>query len=377
MHGLTSQHLVRKGNETAPPRAALPALLAAPEPHDETILRGLASLSRADIQVFLESVAFHGLEGLAHRAIGRLSPSSIDPWIRSSLRRKAARNTAAALSQTLFLAEILDALDRSATPVAVLRGLRACEAIYGDLSLRPFTSHTLLVLQEDREVARKVLLRLGYTEAGHEIFRRGGVTVKLRRDPFGVFPLHMESLFARATPGLVAGAPSLLFQPEDELHLLACQAVRHAFDRLIRLADVAHFVSRRRPDLDWDLLFHRARTCGTTRVLGWALRAMALVGVSVRAVDLPAPEPGGRVEDFLMRRVVEGRPLRYTGAALLWIASRTLGAPLLLLREFFKPSSLWPGIDRRGTQVSPRRIDFWSAARKRRGAGRQGGRHAG
>ena len=386
MHGLTSRHVVPIGDDGAPARDALLALLAAPEPQDEALSRGLSALSRTDIPVFLEGVAFHRLEGLAHRAIGRLTPSSVDPWVRSTLRRQAGRRAAAALSQTLILAEILVALDRAATPVAVLRGLRACEAIYGDVALRAFSAHTLLVLREDRDAARKVLLRLGYDEAGIGVFRRGGAVVRLqtnpldgrsRSAPWSVFPLHVESLFARGTPGLVAGAPSLLLQPEDELHLLALHAVCRSFDRLIRIADVAHFVSRGRSDLDWDLLFHRARTSGTARVLGWALCAMARVGVTVRAVDLPPPETGGRLETFLMRRVLEGRPIPGTGAVLLWIASGTLGAPLLVLREMLGRARALPLPRRRVEPRPPRHVDFWAAARKRSGSVLHGDRHAG
>ena len=114
-----------------------------------------------------------------------------------------------------------------------------------------------------------------------------------------------------------------------------------SFDRLVRLADVAHFVYQRRGDLDWDLLCRRARSCGAARILGWTLQATALLGVGVRAFDVPAPQDDGPLERFLMRRVLELRPLPYTGEALM-----TLAAPTLRLRVRFLLDALWPSAER-------------------------------
>jgi putative nucleotidyltransferase-like protein len=365
MSSLTSRDRVRIGDGMIPPRAGLPGMLAAPVPHDDALQRALSALPAGGIPRLLDAIAYHRLDGLAHRAIARLPQDSIDPWLRSSLRRRSQRFAAATLSQALALAEVLESLGRSSIPVAVMRGVRSVEAIYGDRSLRPFEDHDLLVLPEDRGTARAALLRLGYEEQAWGLFRRGGVMVDLHVDPLGahrrpsrqaVFPVHLRSLFSRATPGLVAGAPSLLFEPEDELLLLAIHLVKHSFDRLVRLADVAHFVHQRRGDLDWDLLFRRARSYGANRILGWTLQAVALVGVAVRAVDVPPLEDDGPVERFLMRRVLDSRPVPYTGEALM-----TLAAPTLRLRLRFLIDALWPAAERpagtwRATATLPRRV---------------------
>jgi hypothetical protein len=365
MPGETSRDRVRVGDGTVSPSAGLPGLLAAPVPHDDALLQALASLSPAAPAALLDRIAFHRIDGLAHRAVSRLPKDSVDRWLRSSLKRRSQRFAAAALSQALALAEILEAFDSASINVIVMRGLRTLEAIYGDAALRPFEDHDLLVLPEDREAARMTLLRLGYEEQAWGLFRRGGVIVDLHVDPLGahrrpsrqaVFPVQVRHLFARATPGMVAGAPSLLLEPEDDLLLLAIHLVKHSFDRLVRVADVAHFVHRKRADLDWDLLFRRADACGAVRILGWALRAAALLGVTVRAVDLPAVEDDGPVERILMSRVLDLRPLPYTGEALMALTARTLGARLLFLLD-----ALWPAGERpegawRRTTALPRRV---------------------
>jgi len=357
--------MVRVGDGTVSPAAGLPGLLAAPVPQDDLLLEALATQPPEAVAGLLDRIAFHRIDGLAQRAVSRLPHDALDPWLRSSLRRRSQRFAAAALSQALALAEILEALDRASIAVVVMRGLRTLEAVYGDAALRPFEDHDLLVLPRDRDAARVALLRLGYEEQAWGLFRRGGVIVDLHIDPLGahrrpsrqaLFPMDVQSLLDRAAPGLVAGALSFLLEPEDDLLLLAVHLVKHSFDRLVRVADVAHFVYQKRAALDWERLFHRARECGAVRILGWAMQAASLLGVTMRAVDLPAVEDDGPLERLLMSRVVDLRPLPYTGELLMALAAPTLGAGLLFLLD-----ALWPAGERpegawRKTAALPRRV---------------------
>ena len=365
MLGVTSREMVRVGDGMVPQAAGLPGLLAAPVPQDEALQVALASLSPAALRSLLDRIAFHRIDGLAQRAVSRLPRESLDPWLRLALKRRAQRFAAATLSQALALAEILEALKRVSIPVVVMRGLRTLEAVYGDPGLRPFEDHDLLVLPEDRDAVRAALVRQGYEEKAWGLFRRGGVLVDLHIDPLGahrrpsreaLFPVHVRSLFARATPGMVAGAPSLLLEPEDDLLLLAVHLVKHSFDRLVRIADVAHFVYQTRGVLDWGRLFRRAEDCGAVRVVGWALQAAALLGVSVRAVDLPAVEDDGRLERYLMSRVLDLRPLPYTGEALMALAAPTLRTRLLFILDAFWPAGEQPEGAWRRTGALPRRV---------------------
>jgi hypothetical protein len=365
MFGVTSREIARVDDGEVSPSAGLIGLLAAPVPQDQPLATRLASLSPADLPRLLDRIAFHRIDGLAHRALSRLPQESLDPWLRASLKRRAQRFAAATLSQALALAEILEGLARAAIPVVVMRGVRTVEAIYGDASLRPFEDHDLLVLPEDRDAARSVLLHRGYEEQAWGLFRRGGVIVDLHVDPLGarrrpsrqtLLPVQVRSLFARASAGLVAGAPSLLPALEDDLLLLAIHLVKHSFDRLVRVADLAHFVHRRRASLDWVLLCRRAEACGAERILGWALEAAALLGVGLRAVDLPAAFNRGPLERLLMSRVYDVRPLPYTGEALMMMAAPTLRARLLFLLDAFWPAGERPPRAWRATTALPRRV---------------------
>jgi len=363
--GAASPRSVRVVEGTVSPAAGIAGLLASPVPDDAALAASLRTLDSRGVAALLERISYHRLDGLAHRAVSRLPQDTIDPWLRSSLKRRAQRLAAATLSQALALAEILEALERSGVPVVVMRGLRAVEWIYGEPSVRPFEDHDLLVLPADRPAAGSALKRSGFDEPAEGLFRRGGVFVDLHIDPLGarrrpsrnlIFPVPVRDLFERATPGLVAGAPALLLEPEDDLLLLAIHLVKHSFDRLVRTADVAHFLSRYRGALDWVLLTQRARAWGAHRVVAWALQAASVLGVCTRGIDLSPSDAPGRLERYLLSRVLELRPLPYTGELLMALAAPTLRSRTMFLLDAFWPESERPRGALRRTSALPRRV---------------------
>ena len=350
MLGATSPRTARVVEGTVSPAAGIPGLFASPVPHDQALRTALQGLPGGAMPALLDRLSFHRLDGLAHRAVSRLPQDAIDPWLRSALRRRAQRLAAATLSQALALAEVLETLERRGIAVAVMRGLRSVESIYGDPALRPFEDHDLLVLPADRDAAGSALKRSGFDRAAGGLFRRGGVLVDLHTDPLGarrrparhlLFRVSVPDLFERATRGLVAGAPSLLLEPEDELLLLAIHLVKHSFDRLVRIADLAHFLFHRRGDLDWTLLARRAQAWGSARVIGWALEAAAMLGVSVRPFGLSTDRGESALERYLIGRVLALRPLPGTGEFLM-----ALTAPTLRTRLLFLLDALWPESER-------------------------------
>ncbi len=346
MRPATSLRATPSGPWSAEPGAGVLGLLAAPAAHDGRLRKALSALPAAAVPALLESIAYHRIDGLAHHAVSRLSPDAVDPWLRSSLKRRHQRFAAATLAQGLALADVLEALDRAGVPVIVMRGLRSAESIYGDAGSRPFEDHDLLVPPADVAGAREALGRLGFAREARGLFRRGGVIVDLHVDPLGaerrpsrarIFPLPVRPLFERAVPGRVAGAPALLLSPEDDLLLLAIHLVKHSFDRLIRVADLAHLLQRQRQAIGWEALAERAGGARCTRLVAWALEAAALLGAPVPASC--APEPGaGVLETALMRRVLRLRPLPFTGEILMALAAPSLADGVRFLWDALLPA---------------------------------------
>ena len=365
---------------TVSPATGVLGLLASPIPQDDPLRAALRTLTPAGLAALLDRIAFHRIDGLAHRAIGRLPQGEIDPWLRSALKRRSQRFAAATISQALALAEVLEALNRDGIPVVVMRGVETVETVYGDPSLRPFEDHDLLVLPEDERGARVALAGLSFVEQSRTLFRRGGVLLDLHTDPLGAcrrptrheaFSVETPDLVARAARGQVAGAPALILQPEDTLLLLAIHLVKHSFDRLIRIADLSHFVFRKRGVLDWGLLERRAGLCGASRLLGWGLQAAGILGVGVRAIDRPVAEDDGMVERHLMARALALRPLPYCGEILMMLAARGFGRRVRFLLD-----ALWPAGEAKPhgwkrAQALPRRVFDIAVGGSRQAAARR------
>ena len=236
-------------------------------------------------------------------------------------------------SRGVALAEILERLHARGVPTAVLGGLRSVESIYGDAGSRPVDEHDLLVRSADRTIAEGALASAGFEATASGRFDRGGMVVRLRTDPLqppagrgagaAVFHLSTDRLLRRANPGRVAGAPALIPEPEDEMLILAADAVRHAFERLIRTADLAHMIAAHGTALRWDRLRERAAASRSLRVLGLALRSAEALGVAADR-DAPRGSATGRLERFLLGRSQEIRPVPYGGAILMALSAPRL-----------------------------------------------------
>ena len=331
---------------TAEPAADPLALLAAPGPARSDLPASLAALRPEEVRAFLQRLNHHRVDGLAWRRIATLPSDVADPWLRAALRRRHQQRAAATLVQGLALAEVLEALARSGVAAAVMRGLRTVEWIYKDAGARPFEDHDLLIAPHDAAAAAGLLVRLGYGEVSAGLFRRASVSIDLHTDPLGarrrptrarLFPLDTVALLSAAREGRVAGAPALLLAGEDDVVLLALHVVKHSFDRLIRLADLAHLVAAHGGAIDWSGVRERAERARALRLVALAFGAAECLGVRAPAALRPE-EPAGGLTALLLRRVRALRPLPYAGEVLM-----ALEAPGLKERVRFLWDALLPG----------------------------------
>jgi Uncharacterised nucleotidyltransferase len=336
----------RREHPYGPGLTGLLALLASPGPRPGTIMEALAALTPDRVGDLLAAISYHRIDGLAHRTLASLPGEVGVSWIRSTLRRRHQRIAAATLAQGLALGEMLEALHALRIPAAILRGLRSVEGIYGDPGVRPFEDHDLLVLPSDLPRARQACAHLGYAEIGPRLFRRGGTIVDLHDEPLGarrrptrarLLSLTAEMVFSRSSRGAVAGAPALILESGDELLLLAIHVVKHSFDRLIRLADLAHLLASREARVDWGSLRARAEASRALPALALALEAASLLG-SVIPEGLRRARPRGFIESVLMRRVLELRPVPYSGDLLLALTAPSLAEGAGFLIDALLPS---------------------------------------
>ena len=346
--------------------ALLPAdpvlLLASPRPPGPALRDALREPDGKPDTRLLDRLIYHRVDGLAWRAIASLPKDGIDPWLRATLRRRHEQRAAATLAQGLVLCEVLERLDRTGIPVAVMRGLRAIEWIYKDAGARPFEDHDLLIRPQDDAGARSVLTDQGFAEASPGLFRRATVSIDLHTDPLGarrrpsrarLFPIDVETLFRDAEPGWVAGGPALLLTPEDDVLLMTLHVVKHSFDRLIRTADLAHLLAERATALCWEAVREKAERARALRIVGLALLASEPLGV-VAPSAVRTEEPATWLETLLLRKAEELRPLPYGGDLLMALSSRSLRDRLRFLIDAVLPGGEAPPPGRAAADL-PRR----------------------
>lgn len=170
-------------------------------------------------------------------------------------------------------------------PVMVLKGACLAREVYPSPALRPFSDLDVLVRPADLVEAVRQLERLGYHPLGNLPDQPDTDPVGLNSVLFqaaehepafhvhwhlfnSILPkyarasLDLESLWAVARP-CAEGGSSLA--PEHLLIHLAEHALRHSYDRLILLRDLAEVIVWAGPALDWERVMADSRAFGLTR----------------------------------------------------------------------------------------------------------------
>lgn len=191
-----------------------------------------------------------------------------------AIRRDAAIST---LVWTHTLKATLSGFRLADLPVISLKGPCYAARLYGDAALRTCFDLDLLVRPSDLARAQDVMsgigfVRQGYADDYHQRWLRNATIVELHHNLENphAFRIDMDALWARSRVSQFDGEPIQLLGPSDELLYLCLHALRHRFERLRLILDLA--LAFRRVPLPsgclrgWDdLVFDN------TVVLGWLI----------------------------------------------------------------------------------------------------------
>ena len=285
-----------------------------------------------DWDLLLEMTERHSLVPFLYRAIGR------EPEFPAAFRQRLEARYQESLRRNLFLtAELLRLLDTfAAAGISVLpyKGPVLAQALYGDLGLRTFSDLDLLVRAADVPRAAHLLEDAGYRPdppigstvrpaqlrvASEQMFRRaaGAALVELQwqiAPSYFSVDFHIEWFWTTAVPVILEARNVLSLAPEPLLLALAVHGAKHQWERLVWVADVAHFV-RRYPQFDWDSALSSARKLRIERLV---LLAVALAE-NLFAIELPV---------HLRTRVAADRVVpELCAAAERFLASQVRGVP--------------------------------------------------
>lgn len=220
--------------------------------------------------------------------------SAVPDDVLSQLRATVRQSSMRGVHLVGDLRVVVDALDDAGIPALPFKGPALSQSAYGDPALRPFRDIDLLLPRGELSRAVDRLQSEGYdwldgvprlddaavlggpyTPPLASEFRlhEGSTTVELRwqvGEPSRPLDLTFEELWARRGSIQLAGRETPSLSVEDRLLVLAHHGVKHRWDRLKWVCDVAASV-RPAGAIDWPVLLERARKARARRKLSVSL----------------------------------------------------------------------------------------------------------
>jgi len=178
--------------------------------------------------------------------------------------------------------QILPAVARSGCQVITLRGRSLAETLYADPVTRPQSDIDLLMRPNETIAVKQALWDLGFrpSAAYPNIFVRGDLMLDTHTEPLGIERIHAwehltslraEDFFQHSESGELSGKPALLVEPRVLLPYLCFHALKHSFERLIWLVDIALLARRVEASDGWGEVLAGIREYGLERPCYYAL----------------------------------------------------------------------------------------------------------
>src|SRR5687768_2872892 len=270
---------------------------------DENFFPDLSNINWAR---FAKLLTHNRMATLAAPIIER-SHVEIPPAAQKLINEQAEKYKRSASKLGAALVTYLNAAETRAIPNIVLKGLWLCEKIYHNSAMRPGGDIDILVPKEKVGVCMALLKEQGIGEFWPNLLKDEYFTkhhLHQQRStpdlsiwfeihwafdhPYTLLTVNYDSIFERAQPAQLLGAPIREMSLPDLLLSLAIHLVKHAVylpsliekDDLPRIIladgmlmyylDVAEVI--RQKEIDWDLTVRLARDWGAVDILGSVLR---------------------------------------------------------------------------------------------------------
>jgi hypothetical protein len=188
------------------------------------------------------------------------------------------------------LCDVLTEFARQGVAALPYKGPVLGQTLYGDIALRQFNDLDILIKPDEVPQAALLLERRGYRnkyqlqpwQAQHLIkndceynFFHAGQQVHLDlhwnfTPRYFTLRFDLDGIRQRARPVTLNGLAVNSLTPEDMLLVLAVNAAKDYWTKLLPLCDIAETV-RQTPQLDWPQLWQRATATGAQRMLAISL----------------------------------------------------------------------------------------------------------
>lgn len=211
---------------------------------------------------------------------------------------------------------VLLTLNQAKIPVICMRGVAVAELLYGDqAALRPISDMDILLDERQMLDAKQALWDIGFRPDSKysNIYFRGDIPIDLHHEPLGIeriqmwkylTPLRIDDFMKYAREGELVGETTLLLSPRVNLPYLCFHALKHSFERLVWLKDIALLAEHVSEHQDWDEVLQGIREYKLERPCFYALSYVKKhLKASVPEAVLAKIEPNmGFVERSLYRR---------------------------------------------------------------------------
>jgi len=212
-------------------------------------------------------------------------------YIGQPLRAQTAH--ALMLKQANFT--LLKQMQESGIACITLRGQSLAETLYDPPASRPQTDIDLLVHEGGVVAAKQVAVKAGFKPVGNHplLFLREDALLDLHADPLdmerihawaNLTPMRTQDFFSHAEQDELAGVPALLVHPRVNLPYLCFHAMKHSFERLIWLWDIALLARKVQEQRQWDAVLEGIREYRLERPCFYAL------SYARAHLDAPVPE---------------------------------------------------------------------------------------
>ncbi len=186
----------------------------------------------------------------------------VKPWLLNPIDERTL--IADALRLRNATARVLRAYREANIPIIVMRGVAVSDLLYPEPYLRPHTDIDILFEKKYTLMAKQVagnVLHYRPINAYPMLFKLGDIPLDLHIEPIGaerikawkhITPLHTQDFFKHATEGKLAGETAWVVHPRVILPYLCFHALKHSFERLIWLYDIALLAKQVHEQGLWD-----------------------------------------------------------------------------------------------------------------------------
>lgn len=287
----------------------------------------------------------------------------VDAGIRAACIERPLRSQ---MAHTLMLRaaakQLLQLFADAGIGVVMLRGQVLADTLYSPASLRPQTDIDLLVAGADVRRFTALLISAGFEQLPlhARLFARGEVLLDVHTEPLGIeripswallTPLRADDFFKYAQHGSLLGEAAILPLAGVTLPYICFHAMKHSFERLVWLLDIALLAGRINAASDWDDV-----QAGIER---YALQRPCFYALSYARDHLDAAVPEAVLDTLRPRmdwreRQIFSRFMQHEQVP--FLAERVFARmqPDAMHRLIFWKETIWPGAEvRRQVQADP------------------------